>query len=154
MRYVFTHAPAEALPFVLFAASGGTIPLPILPVQVLAIDLSTDTVPALALGREAAEPGIMRRAPRPRESGIIQQSMLARAWLRMGLVEAALALLGFFVVLIAAGWSPGDPTGSGHPLHHPYLQATTMTWAGIVAGQVGAAIATRTTHASLRQIGS
>ena len=153
ITYIFTHAPAEALPFVLFAASGGTIPLPILPLQVLAIDLGTDTVPALALGREAAEPGIMRRPPRPRESGIIQRAMLARAWLRMGLVEAALALSGFFVVLVAAGWSPGDPTGSGHPLHHAYVQATTMTWAGIVAGQVGAAIATRTTRASLRQIG-
>jgi magnesium-transporting ATPase (P-type) len=153
ITYIFTHAPAEALPFVVFAASGGAIPLPILPLQVLAIDLGTDTVPALALGREPGEPGIMRRPPRPRESGIIQPAMLARAWLRMGLVEAALALLGVFVVLLAAGWSPGDATGSGHPLHHACIQATTMTWAGIVAGQIGAAMAARTTRASLRQIG-
>jgi calcium-translocating P-type ATPase len=153
ITYIFTHAPAEALPFIVFAVAGGAIPLPLLPLQVLAIDLGTDTVPALALGREAAEPGIMRRPPRPRESGIIQRSMLARAWLRMGMVEAVLALLGFFVVLLAAGWSPADPTGSGHHLHHAYLQATTMTWAGIVAGQVGASFAARTTHASLREIG-
>ena len=153
ITYIFTHAPAEALPFIVFAVAGGAIPLPLLPLQVLAIDLGTDTVPALALGREAAEPGIMRRPPRPRESGIIQRAMLARAWLRMGMVEAVLALLGFFVVLLAAGWSPADPTGSGHHLHHAYLQATTMTWAGIVAGQIGASFAARTTHASLREIG-
>jgi calcium-translocating P-type ATPase len=153
ITYIFTHAPAEALPFVVFAGSGGAIPLPLLPLQILAIDLGTDTVPALALGREPAEPGIMTRRPRPRQSGIIQRSMLSRAWLRMGLVEAALAMAGFLVVLIAAGWSPGDPTGSGHPLHHAYLQATTMTWAGIVAGQIGASFAARTTSASLREIG-
>jgi calcium-translocating P-type ATPase len=153
ITYIFTHAPAEALPFIVFAVAGGMIPLPILPLQILAIDLGTDTVPALALGREPGEPGIMQRPPRPRESGIIQRAMLARAWLRMGMIEAALALLGFFVVLLHAGWSPGDPTGAGQHLHHAYLQATTMTWAGIVAGQIGAAFASRTTRASLRQIG-
>ena len=37
--------------------------------------------------------------------------------------------------------------------HHAYLQATTMTWAGIVACQMGAAFAVGTSRASLRQIG-
>jgi calcium-translocating P-type ATPase len=153
ITYIFTHAPAEALPFAVFVLSGGSIPLPILPLQILAIDLGTDTVPALALGREPGEPGIMERPPRPRKSGIIQRSMLARAWLRMGVVEACLAMLGFFVVLLSAGWSWGAATGEGTSLHHAYLQATSMTWAGIVAGQIGAAVACRTTTASLREIG-
>jgi len=60
---------------------------------------------------------------------------------------------GFFLVLLTAGWSPGDATGPGTALHHAYLQATTMTWAGIVACQMGAAFAVRTSHASLRQVG-
>jgi magnesium-transporting ATPase (P-type) len=153
ITYIFTHAPAEVIPFAVFVLSAGSVPLPILPLQILAIDLGTDTVPALALGREPAEPGIMRRPPRPRSSGIIQRSMLARAWLRMGMVEMVLALGGFFAVLLAAGWSWGAPTGEGTALHHAYLQATTMTWAGIVAGQIGAGFAARTTTASLRQIG-
>jgi calcium-translocating P-type ATPase len=153
ITYIFVHAPAEALPFVVFVLAGGSLPLPILPLQILAIDLGTDTVPALALGREPGEPGTMERPPRPRRSGVIQRSMLARAWLRMGLVEAALALAGFFFVLLTAGWSWGAPTGDGTALHHAYLQATSMTWAGIVAGQIGAVFACRTTTASLRQIG-
>jgi calcium-translocating P-type ATPase len=153
ITYIFTHAPAESIPFAVFVLSGGSIPLPLLPLQILAIDLGTDTVPALALGREAGEPGIMERPPRPRKSGIIQRAMLVRAWLRMGLVEAFLALLGFFVVLLAAGWSWGAPTADGAPLHHAYLQATTMVWAGIVAGQIGAGFACRTRTASLREIG-
>jgi magnesium-transporting ATPase (P-type) len=95
----------------------------------------------------------MQRPPRPRESGIISRSMLLRAWLRLGGIEAALVLGGFFLVMLTGGWSPGDPTGAGHHLHHLYREATTMTWAGIVACQMGAAFAVRTTHASTRAIG-
>jgi magnesium-transporting ATPase (P-type) len=79
--------------------------------------------------------------------------MLTRAWLWLGLLEAALVLGGFFAVLAAAGWSPGDPTGAGSPLHDEYLAATTMTFAGITACQVGTAFAARTSRASLRTIG-
>ena len=153
ITYIFVHAVPEVVPFLLFALSGGAIPLPLTALQVLAIDLGTDTVPALALGRDPGEPGVLERPPRPRSSGIISRAMLSRAWLRLGLVEALLALAGFFAVLLAAGWSAGDPTGAGSPLHHAYLQATTMTWAGIVSCQMGAAFAVRTTTASWREVG-
>jgi calcium-translocating P-type ATPase len=153
ITYIFVHAVPEVVPFLLYALAGGAIPLPLTALQVLAIDLGTDTVPALALGREAAEPGTMDRPPRPREAGIISRAMLSRAWLRLGLVEAVLVTGGYFLVLLVAGWSPNDPTGPGTPLHHAYLQATTMTWAGIVACQMGAAFAVRTTDASLWEIG-
>jgi magnesium-transporting ATPase (P-type) len=62
-------------------------------------------------------------------------------------------LAGFFFVLGRAGWSLGDPVGEGEPLHGAYLQATTMTFAGIVACQIGTALAARTDHASLREVG-
>jgi calcium-translocating P-type ATPase len=153
ITYIFVHAVPEVVPFVLYALAGGAIPLPLTALQVLAIDLGTDTVPALALGREPAEPGTMDRAPRPREAGIISRAMLSRAWLRLGAVEAMLVMGGYFLVLLTAGWSPGDGTGAGTPLHHAYLQATTMTWAGIVACQMGAAFAVRTSRASLREVG-
>jgi calcium-translocating P-type ATPase len=153
ITYIFVHAVPEVVPFLLYALAGGAIPLPLTALQVLAIDLGTDTVPALALGREPAEPGTMERAPRPREAGIISRAMLSRAWLRLGALEALLVTGGYFLVLLTAGWSPGDPTGTGTPLHHAYLHATTMTWAGIVACQMGAAFAVRSNRASLRQIG-
>jgi calcium-translocating P-type ATPase len=153
VTYIFAHATPEVVPFLVFALSGGSIPLPLTALQILAIDLGTETLPALALGREPAEPGILDRPPRPRREGIVNRPMLTRAWLWLGLLEAALVLAGFFAVLIAAGWSPGDPTGAGSALHDDYLAATTMTFAGITACQVGTAFATRTDHASLRQIG-
>ena len=62
-------------------------------------------------------------------------------------------MAGFFYVLLSAGWSPGDAVGEGSPLHHAYLQATTMTFLGIVACQVGTAFAARTDRASLREVG-
>ena len=151
--YIFAHAPPEVVPFLVFALAGGAIPLPITVLQILAIDLGTEILPALALGSEPAEPGLMRRPPRKQAEGVIGRELLFRAWVVLGLVEAALVLFGFFFVLLDHGWSLGDETGSGTPLHHAYLSATTMTFAGIVVCQVGTAIAARTQRASLREVG-
>jgi magnesium-transporting ATPase (P-type) len=153
ITYIFAHATPEIVPFLIFALSGGTIPLPLTALQILAIDLGTETLPALALGREPAEPGILERPPRPRSTGIVDRAILTRAWIWFGMIEAALVMGGFFFVLLGAGWSPGDPTGEGSALHADYLVATTMTFAGITACQVGTAFAARTSRASLRQIG-
>jgi calcium-translocating P-type ATPase len=151
--YIFAHAVPEVVPFLLFALSGGAIPLPITVLQILAIDLGTEILPALALSREPAEPGSMARPPRPRREGVIRKEMLIRAWALMGLVSAALVIGGFFTVLYAAGWQPGTATGAGHPMHHAYLQATTVLWVGIVACQIGTAFASRTERVSLRAVG-
>ena len=151
--YIFTHFTPEAVPFLVFALSGGAVPLPLTVLQILAIDLGTEILPALALGREPAEPGLMERPPRPRSEGVVQRALLVRAWVFLGLIEAALVLGGFFAVLLRAGWRPGDAVGAGAPLHDAYLQATTMTFAGIVACQVGTAFASRTARASLRTVG-
>ncbi|MFE3287345.1 cation transporting ATPase C-terminal domain-containing protein, partial [Streptomyces sp. NPDC059233] len=151
--YIFAHLTPEVVPFVVFALSAGTVPLPLTVLQILAIDLGTETLPALALGRERAEPGIMSRPPRPSSQGVINKDMLVRSWGRLGSVSAVLVMTGFFYVLWRAGWQPGDPTGPGTPLHHAYLTATTATFAGIVTCQVGTAVAARTDHAALRDIG-
>jgi calcium-translocating P-type ATPase len=154
LLYIFAHTTPEVTPFLVFALAGGAIPLPLTVPQLLAFDVGTETLPALALGREPAEPGLMERRPRARSESVIQAPMLLRAWLFLGVISAALAMAGFFWVLHRAGWHPGDPTGEGHPLHHAYLQATTMTFLGMVAGQIGTAFAARTDRASLRSVGA
>jgi calcium-translocating P-type ATPase len=151
--YIFAHATPEVVPFLVFALAGGAIPLPITALQILAIDLGTETLPALALGRDPAEPGTMERPPRARQEGVITRPMLWRAWGFLGLISAALVLGGFFAVLLHAGWSPGDPVDAGDPLHGVWLQATTMTFVGIVSCQLGTAFAARTERASLRAVG-
>ena len=151
--YIFAHATPEVVPFLVFALSGGLVPLPLTVLAILAIDLGTETLPALALGREPAEPGLMDRPPRPRSQGVIDRAMLIRAWLFLGLISAALAMLAFFFTLARAGWSPGDATGTGAPLHQAYLEATTATFLAIVVCQVGTAFAARTDRVSLRSVG-
>jgi len=153
ISYIFTHAVPEVVPFLVFALAGGAIPLPLTVMQLLAIDLGTDTLPALALSREPAEPGLMDRPPRPRTQGVISRAMLARAWGFLGVISAALVMAGFFLTLRHAGWHPGAATGPGSPLNHGYRQATTVAWLGIVACQIGTAFAVRTNHASLRSVG-
>jgi calcium-translocating P-type ATPase len=151
--YIFTHAVPEVVPFLAFALAGGLIPMPLTVMQILAIDLGTDTLPALALSREPAEPGLMDGPPRPRRQGVISGGLLARAWGFLGVISAALVMLGFFITLHWAGWHPGAATAPGSPLYHGYRQATTVAWLGIVACQVGTAFAVRTDHASLRTVG-
>jgi len=151
--YIFAHATPEVVPFLVFALAGGAVPLPLTVLQLLAFDVGTETLPSLALGRDPAEPGIMDRPPRRRTEGVIRAPMLVRAWLFLGLMVAGLSIAGFFFVLVASGWHPGDPTGTGTRFHHAYLQATTMTFLGMIFGQIGTAFAVRSQRASLRSVG-
>jgi calcium-translocating P-type ATPase len=151
--YIFAHATPETVPFLVFALGGGLIPLPLTILQLLAFDVGSETLPALSLSREPAEPGIMARPPRPRREGVIRAPMLVRAWLFLGVIVATLQMTGFFYLLLKAGWHPGAPVGAGAPLHHAYQQATTMTFLGMIAGQIGTAFAVRTQRASLRSVG-
>jgi magnesium-transporting ATPase (P-type) len=76
--YIFVHATPEVVPFLIYALSGGRIPLPLTVLQILAIDLGTETLPALALGREPAEPGLMDRAPIGRRSAGLGTARIGR----------------------------------------------------------------------------
>lgn len=153
ITYIFAHLTPEVVPFLVYALAGGRVPLPLTALQILAIDLGTETLPALALGRERAEPDVMDRPPRPGSARLIDRHMLVRAWVWIGLVEAVLVTGAFFWVLRRGGWTPGAEVGPGSPLHESYLTATTATFAAIVACQVGAGFAARTTRASLGEIG-
>ena len=58
---------------------------------------------------------------------------------------------GYFLVMPPPGRLRATTPGDDPPLQHAYLKATTMIWAGIVACQMGAAFAVRTSRASLLQ---
>jgi magnesium-transporting ATPase (P-type) len=147
VTYVFTSNVAELAPFAAFVLAG--IPLPLKIIQVLAVDLGTDLVPALALGAEPPVAGALEERPRPRGEPLLDRRVFLRTFLLLGPIEAALGLAGFFFVYLADGWRPGDAlTDSGHI----YTLATTMCFMAIVAGQVGNVIACRSYSASLLQM--
>mgnify|MGYP000004234981 CR=1 FL=1 len=151
VTYIFTSNMPEAVPFVLFALSGGRMPLALTVMQVLAIDLGTDLLPALALGAEPAEPGVMDRPPRRREEHLITRGLLLRSLCFLGLIQSAAAMLAFYTIYWGAGYAGQwlDLPGSG-PL---YQMATTMTLAAIVATQIGNLFAQRTEATSILSVG-
>jgi len=148
--YHFCSNVGELVPFLAWGLAGGAIPLPLTVMQVLAIDLGTDMLPAIALGTERAEPGTMSRPPRPRGERLLGPRVLGRAYGFLGLLEGLAGLSGFFVAFLLGGWRPGAPLPSGGTT---YVQATTMTQTGIVMGQVGAGMAMRTNRRSVFAIG-
>jgi P-type Ca2+ transporter type 2C len=143
ITYILASNVPELMPFLAFVFL--RIPLPLTLMQILAVDLGTDLVPALALGAEAPEPDVMRRPPRPRTERLLSWPRLLHAYAFLGLIEAALALAAFFWTYVHAGWRPGMPMASGGAL---YARATTMTLAGIVAAQIGNVFACRTERVS------
>jgi magnesium-transporting ATPase (P-type) len=148
--YHFCSNVGELVPFLAWGASGGAIPLPLTVMQVLAIDLGTDMLPAIALGTERAEPGTMTRPPRPRGERLLSRKVFARVYGFVGLLEGIGAMTSFFIGFLLGGWRPPSAlpdSGSA------YLQATTMTQTAIVMGQVGAGQAMRTEDRSVFSIG-
>ncbi|HVC34979.1 MAG TPA: cation-transporting P-type ATPase [Chloroflexota bacterium] len=146
--YIFTHLGPEAIPFIAFALF--RLPLAITPIQILAIDLGTDTLPALALGLEKAEPGIMDRPPRRPNEPLLTTGLLLRSYLFFGVIETVFVMAGFFWVLTQGGWHLGAPLAASSLL---YRQATTMGFLGIVGTQLGTLSASRTNLASLFAVG-
>jgi Ca2+-transporting ATPase len=148
--YVFNSNMAEAVPFVVTLFSLGAIPLPLTVMQVLSVDLGTDMVPALGLGTEAAEPGLMDCPPRDLSKPLLDLPLLARALLWYGLIEATAGMSCYFYVNYLHGW-PGVPLAEAGS--DVYRMATTMTLMGIVAAQAGAVLCCRSDRRSLLSAG-
>lgn len=149
--YIFTSNTPEAVPFILFAFSGGRIPLALTIMQILAVDLGTDLVPALALGAEPPEPGLMQRPPRPPHEHVITWQLLLRAYFWLGPVQSLAAMAAFYFSYWTAGyWGQWlDLPASGQL----YQVATTMTLGAVVATQIGNLFAQRTERTSIFTIG-
>jgi len=151
LTYIFTSNTPEAVPFVVFAFSGGRIPLALNVMQILSIDLGTDLVPALALGAESPEPGVMDQPPRNRNAHVITRSLLVRAYLWLGLIQSLAAMAAFYFSYWTMGyggqWVDLPDTG---PV---YQAATAMTLSCVVATQIGNLFTQRTETLSVFQVG-
>ena len=147
--YIFNSNMPEAVPFIVYLFSRGAIPLPLTVMQVLTVDLGTDMVPAIALGAELPEAGIMDHPPRSQKETLLTKKVLVRAFLWYGIIESAVAMLGFFFVYFLNGWRGGAMAGSGTL----YQTATMMTLACIVFCQIGVVFNCRTDRASVFKIG-
>ncbi|MDE2181314.1 MAG: cation-transporting P-type ATPase, partial [candidate division NC10 bacterium] len=80
--YILTHAIPELVPYL--ASVILRIPLLLTVVQILAVDLGTDMLPALGLGAEPPDAATMDRPPRSREERLLNVPLLARSYLFLG----------------------------------------------------------------------
>ncbi len=130
LTYILAHNVPEVVPYLAFALF--KVPLALTPIQILAIDMGTDSLTALGLGIDKPDPRIMRRPPRPPDEKLLDWRVVGRAYCVLGAVEAIAAMAAFFHVLHDGGWRPGTPIAADDPL---YLQATTACLVAIVLMQ-------------------
>jgi potassium/sodium efflux P-type ATPase len=150
LTYHLTDNVAELAPFVVWALSRGTIPLMISVLQVLALDIGTDLLPALALGAEAPEAGVMARPPRTRAARLLDARVLGRAFGFLGPVEAMLSLAMVPVgAALFFGWPGTALPASGADK----AVLSTMLFCSIVLCQQAVALSCRRTPASIVSIG-
>jgi Ca2+-transporting ATPase len=159
LAYILTSNVPELVPFLAMAAL--RIPPALTILQILAVDLGTDMVPALALGGEPPEPGLMKRTPRPRDSTLLDRRLLQRAYLRLGLAQAAACMAAY----VAVWWGHGmglEAMRASAPLIFAHAaspaiasiqrEATTAALAAIVACQMGNLFACRSERLSVFRI--
>jgi magnesium-transporting ATPase (P-type) len=138
--YIFASNVPEAVPFILFGLTRARIPLALNVMHILAVDLGTDIVPALALGSEMPEPGVMDRPPRSLKEHVIDKTLLTRAYFWLGQSKAGgdggvlLCLLDQRLLgpihgsaQLRAALHGGHGDGAGRRRHHPDRQLVCAT---------------------------
>jgi magnesium-transporting ATPase (P-type) len=138
---------AELTPFVIWALSGGRFPLALGVLQILALDIGTDLLPALALGAEPPSERALLRPPMGRH--LIDAALLRRVFGVLGPAEAAMEMAAFVVALWVAGWRPGESFPTGDAL----LAASGAAFAAVVIGQAANAFACRSATRTPRALG-
>ncbi|MCX4510663.1 cation-transporting P-type ATPase [Streptomyces sp. NBC_01619] len=145
--YLFSHNIAELVP-ILAATFAGFPLVPITAVQILAIDLGSDVLPALALGAEPPEPDVMDRPPRSRRERLFSTTVMGRI-VFLGGIQA----LGVTAVFFWHIHASGIPYSGFTEDTIVYREAITMVQAGIVVSQFFNALAVRTDRQSVFRIG-
>ena len=144
IAYILTSNIPEILPFLAFVLF--SIPLP-MPVQlILAIDLGTDLLPALAIGVEKGEGDIMKRPPRPREEKLLTSQVLLTSYGIKGPIEAAAGFFCYFAVLFDGGWTFGEDLPWNSLL---YAQSITAFFSAVIICQVANVFTSRTRFQSV-----
>ncbi len=150
LLYILNSNMPEAVPSAMFLFSRGAIPLPLTVMQILTIDLGTDMLPALGLGTERPEKGVMDQPPRNQKEPLLSKKLIAKAFLWYGLLGSLASAFSYFFVNILNGW-PSVPLANGaDPV---YFKATTMSLAAIVFCQIGAVFNCRTEKQSVFKVG-
>ncbi|MBR9677419.1 cation-translocating P-type ATPase [Candidatus Woesearchaeota archaeon] len=145
--YVFSSNIGELL--VVFFGIFMGFPLPLLAIQILAVDLGTDVLPSLALGVDPAADDVMGRKPRHKSERIMNKEFLKRL-LFIGVIITVGTLFLFTKTLLAGGWKFGENLALDSPL---YMRATTIALVSLIIFQLVNSFSSRTTKTSVFKAG-
>lgn len=140
LQYLLSANLGEVLTLFVMTMMGWQI---LAPVQILWINLVTDTFPAIALGVEPAEPGIMKRKPRGRTSNFLSGGIMTNI-LYQGFFEG-------FITLAVYAFAITNPVHASDALAH--ADALTMAYATLGLIQLFHAFNSKTIHESIFRVG-
>ncbi|MFF1385064.1 cation-translocating P-type ATPase [Arthrobacter sp. NPDC058288] len=147
LTYHLTDNVAELTPFVIWALSGGRFPLALSVLQILALDIGTDLLPALALGSEAPSKGALKRPPERRH--LMDRALIFRVFGLLGPVEALFEMTAYTAVLLGAGWRPGADL----PASDVLMAGSGAAFTTVVLAQLANAFACRSASAPPWRLG-
>lgn len=151
ITYIFASNIPEAVPFILFGLTGGAIPLALRVMQILAIDLGTDMLPALAMAADPPESSLMLIPPRKTSDHIITKDLIIKAYAIHGPLQAIAAMMSFYFFYHTNGYAGkwiGLPNETSAVANTVYYPATTMALAAVVMSQIGNLFAQRSSRIS------
>ncbi|MFP3867733.1 MAG: cation-translocating P-type ATPase [Desulfobacteraceae bacterium] len=121
------------------------LPLPLIAIQILWVNLTTDGLPALALGVDPKDPDVMQRPPRPPEQGLFTRPVnTLLAVIPLHLLVVLLPLFAYYYYCNPSGYSDSQMI---------LVKAQTMTFVGIILLEMINAFNCRSEYYSLRRMG-
>ncbi len=147
LKYILAGNLGEIL-VMLFGPLMG-LPIPLLPIQILWINLVTDGLPAIALGYEPAEPDIMKRPPYPPNENIFARGVgIQIGWI--GTLTAVICLvIGLSYFPAAETGHAGSAAAGIHTQSQTPMPWQTMIFTTLTFCQMGFALAVRSNKRSI-----
>jgi len=159
--YVLNSNPQEMYPYLFWVLFPG-MPLAMTVMGVLAVDVGTDLIPAMGLGIEPPEEGIMERSPRRRDERILSLAFILRSYFVQGTLLAASCYATYYYMgWVLGAWRPGEsltnmPASPGglkfETASYAYLQTLTAYFFPTVTTQIANVLCKRSWRSSLFSI--
>ena len=156
--YVLNSNPQEMYPYIFWVLFPGT-PLAMTIMGVLAVDVGTDLIPAMGLGIEPPEKGIMERPPGPRDEKLLSLKFILRSYFVQGTLLALSCYATYFYMgWVLGAWQPGQSIASMPPspaglnfgeASSAYLQTLTAYFFPTVTAQIANVLSKRSWQSSL-----
>lgn len=125
------------------------IPAPLTAILILAVDLGTDVLPAIALSVDPSEPGIMEKPPRPQTEHLIRRNFVLH-FTHVGVAIGIIVITAYFWILHRYGWAWGEILTDDDFIH---LKASTAAFAILVIIQMFNAFNSRSLKHSIFKLG-